>query len=67
MSPAEGERHRLAAGCVGDILVGRVPITLHDAAIVLEQLQAGAPLRSPRSRDRVRSSSVPARRLPTLG
>ena len=39
MGPAEGERDRLAAGCVGDRLVGRISVALHDAAIAIEQLQ----------------------------
>src|SRR5260370_1175249 len=39
VGPAEGERDRLAAGGVGDGLVGRIPVALHDAAIAIKQLQ----------------------------
>ena len=41
MCPAEGERDGFAEMCgVGNVLVGRVSVALHDAAIGLEQLQA---------------------------
>ena len=39
MRPAEGERDRLAARRAGNVLVGRISIALHDAAVVLEQLE----------------------------
>ena len=39
VGPAESERDRLAACCVGNALVGGISVALHDAAIVLEQLQ----------------------------
>src|SRR6266446_10568400 len=40
MCPAEGERDRVAGSrIIGNVLVGRVSIALHDAAIGLEQLQ----------------------------
>jgi hypothetical protein len=39
MRPTEGERDRLAAGGIGNGLVGDVAVALHDPAIVLEQLE----------------------------
>ena len=39
VGPAESQRDRLAARCVGNALVGGISVALHDAAIVLEQLQ----------------------------
>src|SRR2546423_3755918 len=39
MRPTEGKHDRLAAGCIGNGLVGGVSIALHDAAIVIEQLE----------------------------
>ena len=39
MGPAEGERDRLVGCSVGDGLVSRISIALHDAAIAIEQLE----------------------------
>src|SRR5438128_9119650 len=39
VGPAESERDRLAACYVGNALVGGISVALHDAAIVLEQLE----------------------------
>ena len=39
MGPAKGERNRLVARCVGNRLVSGIPVALHDAAIVIEQLE----------------------------
>ena len=39
MRPAEGERDRLVASRAGNVLVGRISIALHDAAVVIEQLE----------------------------
>ena len=40
MNPTKGERDRIAGPCViGNGLVGRVAVALHDAAIALKQLQ----------------------------
>src|SRR3984893_10034428 len=39
MRPAEGECDRLAASCIGDVLVGCISIALHDTAVVREQLE----------------------------
>src|SRR5271165_5475109 len=48
MRPAKGERNRPAASCFGDVLIGRISIALHDASIMIEQLQSmhGAATRS---------------------
>jgi len=41
MNPAKGERDCVAGPCViGNGLVGRVPVALHDATIALKQLQS---------------------------
>src|SRR6202047_5249586 len=40
MRPAKGERNRPAASCFGDVLIARVSIALHDATIMIEQLQS---------------------------
>src|SRR4249919_4166330 len=39
MRPAKGQRDRLAGCLVGNGLVGRVSVALHDAAIAIEQLE----------------------------
>src|ERR1700692_3923714 len=39
MRPAEGERNGLAGCGSGDRLIGSITITLHDAAITIEELE----------------------------